>query len=305
MNSLAKITLIITSLYLLYVPALYAQTKDSLAYTEILNISYYTGTGAASSYHKLNLVLPKGKTNMPLLLWIGGGAWSYVDRHQEMELARKIAGQGIAVASVGHRLSPATWKDPALNTGIQHPEHIKDIAKAFKWLYDHASQYGYSQNDLFVGGFSSGGHLAALLGLDHRYLKAEGSSIQQIKGIIPMSGTYDIPHYYQILSASSGQQLADSHVKGVFGNSEKDFLDASPTTYLQNLSLPMLLISDTNTYPYAKFFEDKIKATGFTKLQVLHSTELKHGELWKNLSFADKSKYRDTLVDFINSHTTF
>ena len=136
-------------------------------------------------------------------------------------------------------------------------------------------------------------------------MKAEGSSIQQIKGVIPVSGTYDIPHYYQILSASSGQQLADSHVKGVFGSSQEDFLDASPTTYLQNLSLPMLLISDRNTYVYTKFIEDKIMATTFKKLQILHSTDLSHIELWKNLSFADKSKYRDSIVDFINSHTSY
>ncbi len=84
------------------------------------------------SLQRLNLALPKGKAKVPLLIWIGGGAWSYVDRNLEMDLAKQLAQAGIAVASVGHRLSPAVWRDSSLTTGIQHPDHAKDIASAFK-----------------------------------------------------------------------------------------------------------------------------------------------------------------------------
>jgi hypothetical protein len=283
-----------------FLPAvLFSQGKMSDEITEIRDLSYATGKDT-SDKQKLNLVLPKGKTDAPLLVWIGGGAWSYVDRNQEMEFCKKIAKEGIAVASVGHRLSPATWKDPSYTTGIQHPEHIKDIAMAFKWLYDHATEYGYSTSNIFVGDFSSGGHLATLLGMDERYLKKYGLSADQIKGILPIGGTYDIAHYYQVLSAGD-KQLADSHVKGVFGSTEKQWLDASPTHYMQHMRVPMLLISESNTYPYATFFEDKIRQSGFKKLEVHHFQEMTHGGLWKHISFEDKSKYRDVMVGFIQS----
>ena len=86
------------------------------------------------SLQRLHLVLPKTDESFPLFIWIGGGAWAYGDRRQEMDLARRFGEKGIAVASIGHRLSPAIWRDSSLNTGIQHPEHIEDVASAVKWL---------------------------------------------------------------------------------------------------------------------------------------------------------------------------
>ncbi|QHT70350.1 alpha/beta hydrolase [Rhodocytophaga rosea] len=292
---------VICLVILFFYPALlFSQEKLLGEITEIRDLSYVIGKTDTSGKRKLNLVLPKAQKDAPLLIWIGGGAWSYVDRNQEMELCKKIAKEGIAVASVGHSLSPATWKDPKYNTGIQHPEHIKDVAMAFKWLYDHAAEYGYSPSNIFVGGFSSGGHLAALLSMDERYLKNYGLSASNIRGILPIGGTYDIAHYYQILSASD-KKLADSHVKGVFGSTEQEWLDASPTHYMQHLRVPMLLISESNTYPYATFFEEKIRQSGFKKMEVHHFQEMTHGGLWKHMSFQDQSKYRDVLIQFIQS----
>jgi acetyl esterase/lipase len=278
--------------------------SQATAYTEITDIAYYTGPEADTVYHKLNLVLPKGKANAPLLLWIGGGAWSYVDRHKEMDLARKFARQGVAVASVGHRLSPATWKDPALTSGIHHPEHIRDIARAFKWLYSHAAEYGYSQHNIFISGYSSGAHLATLLSLDYRYLQEQGLSINHLKGVIPVAGTYDIPHYYELLSSAYGVKMADSHVKAVFGTTHNDFLHASPTSYLHNLLVPVLLISEKDTYRYTQVFEDKIRKTAFNKLKVLHIDSYNHSELWKHISLAEQSEYREAIVNFIQTYTT-
>ena len=79
-----------------------------------------------------------------------------------MNVARKFAKEGIAVASVGHRLS-MDWNDSTSVVDVQHPDHVEDVAKAFKWLIDHADEYGYDKEQIFVGGFSSGAHLTAIL----------------------------------------------------------------------------------------------------------------------------------------------
>src|SRR5688500_14534763 len=60
-------------------------------YTEIDRIAYYTGPDADTSRQRLNLVIPKIANKPPLLIWVGGGAWSYVNPDMEMDLARKIA----------------------------------------------------------------------------------------------------------------------------------------------------------------------------------------------------------------------
>jgi acetyl esterase/lipase len=276
--------------------------------TEISAIPYYLGAdhrGADrdTANHKLNLVLPKNVEKPPLLVWIGGGAWSYVNRNMEMDVVRKLAAKGFAVASVSHRLSAATWKDPALKTGIKHPEHIKDIARAIKYLHANAGTYGYSANAMFVGGYSSGGHLAALLVMDGRYLENEGLSKKLIKGVIPMAGTYDVLHYYQVLAKGNGAAFADNHIGSVFGLTMSDFEQASPASYIDSLDTPMLLISETNTFQYTRLFEDKLREANFSKLEVMHVHRLNHGELWKNLSYAPESIYRDLITDFMKRNS--
>ncbi len=253
------------------------------------------------SLQRLNLVLPLKKGKYPLLIWIGGGAWSYGDKNQEMDLAKKFAIEGIAVASVGHRLSPAIWRDSTLNKGIQHPKHIQDVATSVKWLYENADKYGYDRDGFFIGGYSSGGHLSALISLDSSYLKQVGLSPGIFKGVIPISGTYDIIDYHSVLLNSGRPELAKQHVEAVFGSRDEAFRNASPVTYLKNLSVPMLLISDNNMYNYSKLFEERIRATEFRDIQVVYAYDLSHGELWRNLSFDEESIYRHLIINFIET----
>lgn len=294
--------LLLLSLVFFFCPS-FGQVKNVNSYTVINNIQYYSGTGYDTANHKLNLVIPNGVEQPPLLVWIGGGAWSYVNRHMEMDVAKKLAEKGIAVASIGHRLSPATWKDPKLNTGIKHPEHIKDVARAISFLYSNHSKWGYSDTEIFVGGFSSGGHLAALIAMDGRYLKDVGLSTKLIQGVIPIAGTYDIAHYHQVLAEGDNKDVADNHVGGVFGLSPREFKDSSPVTYIDSLSTPMLLISETNTFKYTNLFEDRLRDVKFQELEVLHVHRLGHGALWRELSYSPHSIYRDMVIDFIKRHS--
>lgn len=276
--------------------------NDSIKFEmrEFLDISYVESDGVeGDSLQQLNLVLPKEvDLNVPLLIWIGGGAWSYVNKDMEMDIARELVKEGIAVASVGHRLSPAIWRDSTMNTGVEHPSHVKDIAMSIKWLYDRASEYGYDKEQIFVGGFSSGGHLSALVSLDGRYLSEQGLPKGVIKGVIPMSGTYDMVDYYETFLNGNRPTLAKTHVKAVFGQSEEQLREASPINYIEDLALPMLLITDANVYNYTKIFEEELIDKEYQSLQVIYAYHLSHGDLWRNLA-ADESIYRDMMVDFI------
>lgn len=267
---------------------------------EIRDISYLPREKIENdSLQRLNLVLPESHSKPPLLVWIGGGAWSYVDRDIEMNFANKMADNGIAVATIGHRLSSALWRDSLLNMGYQHPDHIEDLAAAFHFLFDHATEYGYDPEKIFVGGYSSGAHLAALLVLSPKYLDQYQLTSDNVKGIIPIAGTYDIPNYHEVLANSARPELAELHVESVFGKSLAQQLDASPTHFLENLKTPILLISERDSYNYTRLFEDKIIEKEFTDISILHIREMGHSALWKDLSFSDKSKYRNLMVDFI------
>jgi acetyl esterase/lipase len=76
---------------------------------------------------------------------------------------------------------------------VKHPEHVRDVARAFAWAHVHIGHYGGDPGQLFLLGHSAGGHLVALLATDERYLAAEGRTTQDIMGVIAVSGVYRIP----------------------------------------------------------------------------------------------------------------
>lgn len=264
---------------------------------EYNNIQYYENDSIACDLTMLNLIKPKDVENPPVLIWIGQGAWAYVDRNKEMNICRKIAENGIVVVSAGHRLSPALLMEPVNNEGISHPEHIKDIAMAFKWVYEHSNDYGYSKN-IFVGGYSSGAHLSALLAMDSRYLTGLGLSTDLINGIIPVSGGYDIPEYRELLIAEA-PDYEQKHIIPVFGETQEDYIDASPITYIDSLKCPVLMMSDANTIIYSKGFEEKLSQIGYSDLVSVNIYDRTHRELWMELGGEGKSIYRDMIIDFI------
>jgi acetyl esterase/lipase len=132
--------------------------------------------------HKLDLFLPKGKTNFPVVVFFHGGSWRSGDRSIYSLFGNRLAKAGIGVAIPSYRLMP---KDP-------HPAQIEDAAAAFDWVYKNIAQYGGDVSRMYLAGHSSGGHLAALLALDGKHLGKRGVPAAAIHGVATMSGVYDV-----------------------------------------------------------------------------------------------------------------
>ncbi len=76
-----KTNIIAFVVFLLYSVTAYTQRE----YQEFLDLSYMSEEKVVvDSLQSLNLVIPKETKKPPLLLWIGGGAWSFVNRGVEM-----------------------------------------------------------------------------------------------------------------------------------------------------------------------------------------------------------------------------
>ena len=121
-----------------------------------------------------------------MVLFVHGGAWRRGDKNYlgiYSGIGTSFARQGIGVVVTNYRLSP----------GVRHPEHIKDVARAFAWTRKNLPRYGGNAEQIFVMGHSAGGHLVALLATDAGYLKAEGLTTGAIRGVIAMSGVYEVP----------------------------------------------------------------------------------------------------------------
>jgi acetyl esterase/lipase len=184
------------------------------------------------SKHKLDLYLPKYQTNFPVFLFIHGGSWSSGDRSQYPPLGNRYAAAGIGTAVMSYRLAPAN----------RHPAQIEDAAAAFAWVLKNIGRHGGDTNRIFVGGHSAGGHLAALLGTDRKYLERHGLTSKNIKGIISLSGAFDV---------SDGKEK-------VFGPDAAQRKEASPLFHIRDGLPPFLL-----TYCEWDYFPLALQAKAF------------------------------------------
>jgi acetyl esterase/lipase len=137
---------------------------------------------AYSGDQKLDLYLPKDKQNFPVMVFVYGGSWRTGDRATYKALGYRFAAAGIAVAIPSYRLMP---QNP-------HPAQVEDIAAAFAWVHENIAQYGGDTSRMYVSGHSAGGHLAALLALDEKYLQKYNLASSAIHGVVVMSGVYDV-----------------------------------------------------------------------------------------------------------------
>jgi len=102
---------------------------------------------------KLDIAVPKYlKASAPAIVDISGGSWRVVEKSAEDALF--YAKHGFIGVSLTHRTS-----DIAI-----FPAAVHDCKTAIRWLRAHAREYNIDLDKIGVTGFSSGGHLAALLG---------------------------------------------------------------------------------------------------------------------------------------------
>ncbi len=248
---------------------------------------------------RLDLYVPTGEGPWPVLLWIHGGAWAVGHRKQEEALARRFAERGIAVAAADHRMSKALWISEKHDSGVEHPTHVEDVAAAFAWLVKHAAEHRLDSGRMFVGGFSSGAHLSALLATDPKYVKAHGLESSQIRGALPVGGAYDIQAYYDVHHEHNGEKMAEQHVRDVFGHSEGAFADASPVTHMKKTEVPMLVLSEKDTHGYTQVFEEAVKEAGITRIQFRHFLDRSHRTIGKMMAREEADDARDAMIAFI------
>ena len=157
------------------------RAADGPANVEVkTNLTYYTGEGADKYRHRLDLYLPKGKRDVPVMMFVHGGGFTVGIKDQYAFVGQVFASYGIATAVISYRLSPKT----------SYPGHVQDTARAFAWLRAHVGEYGGKADKIFISGHSAGATLVAMLGADPAYLHEVGESIDHIAGVIPISGSF-------------------------------------------------------------------------------------------------------------------
>lgn len=264
-------------------PAVQAAPFDT---TLIKDIAYYEGADADPIRHKLDLYLPKGHKDFPVLFFVHGGGWIYGTKEYYGIMgafARSFTRNGVGVVATNYRLSPK----------VRHPEHIRDVARAFAWTHQHIAEHGGRSDELFVGGHSAGGHLSALLATDASYLKEHNLTLSAIRGAIPVSGVFLLPNS-RVFDVPFGRELSHR-------------ADAAPVTHVNSDCPPFLIAYADHDFPHC----DGPQAATFCKgLNSCHATATlfevpgrNHLSIFMSAAW-DTDPLAQAMLSFIMGHAT-
>jgi acetyl esterase/lipase len=206
------------------------------------NIVYYDGPGFIPTRHILDVYRPIRDAKFPVLVFnFGNFGGSAKDTYGF--LGQIFAGQGIGVVIANRRVSP---------NETPYVEQMIDPARSLAWTFDHIATFGGDPEKVFLSGHSVGGWLAGLLSLDGQYLEALGHSPDELRGAIPMSGTFHLP------SAPAGWQAMLENL------SEEEQLALSPITHIGEHSIPFVVANGTDEPPVidqtTRFYDALVEA---------------------------------------------
>lgn len=148
-------------------------------YQTKLNVPYYNdSTNQSDEYIKQRCVLdiyyPSNTKNFATIIWFHGGGLT----GGEKEIPQSLKEKGFAVVGVNYRLSPK----------VKAPAYIEDAAAAVAWVFKNINNYGGDTTLIFVSGYSAGGYLTTMIGLDKKWLAVHGVDANNIAGLVSLSG---------------------------------------------------------------------------------------------------------------------
>jgi acetyl esterase/lipase len=146
-------------LWFMTIMSLISSVAGAQSAREFKDVTYATVGGRPLG---LDIYLPAGVRNPPLVVWVHGGAWSAGNKDN---YPPELVAKGFALASLDFRQS----------TDARFPANVHDIKAGIRFLRAKASEYGYRADKIAIAGASSGAHLAALVGVTSGNKELEGS----------------------------------------------------------------------------------------------------------------------------------
>jgi acetyl esterase/lipase len=135
---------------------------------------------------KLDIYQPVSKpTGAPVFIFLHGGGFREGDRAQYGFVARPLAARGAVTIVASYRLTPHA----------HFPDQPNDVRQVVAWTHREVAKYGGDPARIYVGGHSAGAILSSFVGLDNRWTSGLSLPPNVIKGILPISGPYDLRNH--------------------------------------------------------------------------------------------------------------
>jgi len=196
------------------------------------NVAYLDSTTSKIPQPSLNIFTPKSKKfqNTPVLLFVHGGNWKAGDKKMYSLLGRNFAKKGVSTVIVGYTLSP----------NANYDQMATQVGKAVEWTYNNIANYKGDPNQIFLTGHSAGGHLAALVGTNPKYLKDK----YMVKGIILNDAfCLDMKSFLEIIPPTN-----ENYYLTTWGNDPAAWENGSPICFLDSTDPPFMMYLGKKTY---------------------------------------------------------
>ena len=212
----------------------------------------------------------------PVLLFFHGGSWQFGDKNQYRALGQAFASKGIVTVVANYRLFPPDG----------FPHFVEDGAQAFRYVREHAREWGGDADRAFLGGHSAGAHLVALVATNPRFLAAHKlTPAGAIKNVFPIdTASFDL---------TQPSAFVQGMVDEAFGQDEAVLHDASPVwNVTEKGSYPAFIMAATKVRQDAVDTSRALKkkllaAGGSAELLIVDHPGLRqlqaHGQIAKDL----------------------
>jgi acetyl esterase/lipase len=192
--------------------------------------------------HRLDVYFPRDtKEPWPVVVFVHGGYWRGGDKTYWQAITGLYGNAGIALGELGvgtvvtnYRLHPEAKLDDMLD----------DVVGAMSWTRAHVQEMGGDPSRIYLAGHSAGGHLVALLGAHHDELIKRGFEPQWLKGVVAVSGIYDIPTTTTLVD----EELRTEVFLPLFSHDLEKQRGASPLSYFGPNMTPTYFIVGENDY---------------------------------------------------------
>jgi acetyl esterase/lipase len=235
---------------------------------------------------------PEGEGPFPMLVWFHGGAWKQGRKENSEGQARYISNRGYVVINANFRMRPE----------VTMKEMIEDAMGAVIWAKDHTGNFKGDCERLAVGGHSSGGQLAATVGVasgepffEPTYQSPSGNDCG-VKCLVPVSGVFD---FRPMIKTHGKKWLPD-----IFGASPAKAPDlyekSSPASYLRSDLPPQLVVcgGKENLQIGSREWADNVRRAG-SDVELYVQAGQRHSWLLKYWKPATKQTY-DRIIQFLD-----
>lgn len=217
--------------------------RNSKAVETAQDVSY-VAVDDGNDKHRLDIYAPAGAQGVPVVIFVHGGFWRSGDRNYYGNVVGLYGNVGTALADNDVvTVIPSYRLFPEVKTT---DEMLDDLAASIAWTRDHIAVHGGDPNKIVLAGHSAGAHLISLLANRPDALKKRGVDPSLIKGLVPLSGIYDVVH----ASSNTEPENKETLWTPLFADRAKA---ESPATYF-NASMPKtLFVIGENDYENCLF----------------------------------------------------